>query len=589
MPRPPRTTARAKPYSRAKAAARDKANDDPDVAWADGLYERMLGDCHPFQRDAVEDPGKRIAYLVGRGGGKTTAARVRAIRKITSIRGAKVAYVATSRPEAERLNWEPLKKLIDDLGERDNFEFSESKMLCRCKRTGGTYQFFGADDKKEIGKLRGQPFNEFQVDEAASHDTTLMDWMLNRIIGPRLGERRGCILILGTPGHILYGLFYDVTRPGSEKHRPYSKRTDSTYDGWIGWSSHAWSAPGVLALPAAAQKWPAIALNWAEALETKEREKWGDDNPVWLREYMGLWAADNTTTMYSYRAHNLDGSAFNQWSPVPKSHPWVATFEWGEKIAKEQWGEALAAARDYLERAIAALPEDFGAPLFGYGQDLGSRDPFALNVPAWSPTDPGRRVFHVFCFSKRKMYARLIADLLIGEAAADLAARGEPYTAGGLYELTEWPPASVADLAGLGETLIDELQNVYGIKSRAAEKKGKHGAIEVVNGDLVDGRMFILADSPLEVQLSTLQWKPDENVQPKEDRAARNDHADSWTYIRTDISTMLGGKAAPKDDKPEAGKKPKKPAKPPPAAWEAKRSGGEFDSLMADNDWSSLE
>jgi hypothetical protein len=587
MPRPPRTTARAKPHSRAKAAARDVAAMDPDVAWADDLYARMLADCHPFQRDAVEDPGKRVAYLVGRGGGKTTSARVRALRKITSIRGAKVAYVATSRPEAERLNWDPLKKLIDDLGERENFEFSESKMLCRCKRTGGTYQFFGADDKREIGKLRGQPFNEFQVDEAASHDPTILDWMLNRVVGPRLGERHGCILILGTPGHILYGLFYDVTRPGSDKHRPYSQRTDEAYAGWIGWSSHAWTAPAVLALPDAAEKWPAIALNWAEALVTKEREKYGDDNPLWLREYLGLWAADGTTTMYSYRAHNPDGTPFNQWSPVPKDHPWVAKFEWGEKIEEAQWAEALAAARSCLEVAAAALP--FRDALFGYGMDLGGRDPYALNVAAWSPTDPERRVYHVFCFSKRRMYARLIADLLIGAAAADLAARHEPYEAAGLYEVTDWPPAAVADLAALGDTLIAELQNVYGIKAGAAEKRGKHGAIEVVNGDLTDGRMFIIAGSPLEVQLSTLQWKPDENGQPKEDRAARNDHADSWTYIRTDISTMLGGKAAPKDDKPGDGKKPKKPAPPPPAPWEVKRSGGEYDSLMADDDFSAIE
>ena len=109
MPRPPRTKApRAKPHSRAKAQARDVAAQDPDVAWADGIYERMLDACHDFQRDAVTDPALRISYLVGRGGGKTTAARVRAVRKMTSIQRARIAYVATSRPEAERLNWEPL-------------------------------------------------------------------------------------------------------------------------------------------------------------------------------------------------------------------------------------------------------------------------------------------------------------------------------------------------------------------------------------------------------------------------------------------------------------------------------------------------
>lgn len=593
MGRTPRANPQ-KPHGRAES--RRRAAIDPDQEWADQLYERMLGDCHPFQRDAVEDPALRISYLVGRGGGKTTAARVRALRKITSIRRAKVAYVATSRPEAERLNWEPLKQLIEDLGESDNFEFSESKMRCTCKRTGGTYQFFGADDKKEINKLRGQPFNELQIDEAASHDPKLLSWLVLQAVGPRLGERHGCILILGTPGNLLYGLFYDVTRPvaGDDAiHRPYRRRDD--YPGWIGWSSHAWNAPEVLALPDAETKYPALYLNWQDALRTKARERWGDDNPIWLREYMGQWARDDTTSMYAYRAHDAAGAPLNQWDPLGTELAWVREdgYRWGEAEAAD-WPKLLAAACAALRAAIAKLPAEFTDYLFGYGQDLGARDPYALDIFALSPSDPLRRRWHVFSFGRRKMYARLMADLLIGEAAAAAAARGETYKAGGLFEITDWSVAIVADLAGLGEVIIDEMQNVYGIKMRAAEKKGKHGAIETVNGGFADRQVFIIKGSPLEAQLATLQWQPDEYGQPREDKAARNDHADAATYILPELSALFA--APPAKDKPKADARAPAPpprAKSPPTGVDDPYGGrqprGEFDSLLAEGSWTGLD
>src|SRR3990167_1010868 len=216
MARAPRTTERAKPHAKAARTARDIAAMDPDEAWADRIWQAMLDACHPFQLAAVMDPATRVSMLVGRGGGKTTTARVRALRKITTRRRARCGYVATSRPEAERLNWEPLKELIDQLGEMDSFVFNESKMRCACKKTGGTYQFFGADDRKEVEKQRGQPYDEFQIDEAASHDNKLVEWLIDRAVGPRLGERAGSVLLFGTPGHVLHGYFYDVTRDGSE-------------------------------------------------------------------------------------------------------------------------------------------------------------------------------------------------------------------------------------------------------------------------------------------------------------------------------------------------------------------------------------
>jgi hypothetical protein len=531
---------RAKPHARKKAAAQDRAAMTLDEQWAEGIHETLLASCHPKQRDAYEDDARRISILVGRGGGKTSVLIARALRKMTRKRNAFVAFVATSRPWAKRLIWLALKNTIEKLGMRDEFDFSEVELTCTCKRTGGRYMLFGADDTKEIDKLRGTPFDEVQIDEAASFDLELLEYLIDEAVGPRLGERDGCIVLSGTPGHILRGIFHDVSRPGttnddgSPKHRPYAERREPAFAGWLGWSSHHWNMLYVLALPNARTDYIALVKNWEDALRTKKERGWTDANPKWRREYLGIWTANNTTTMYAYsaRREGEDSELLNRWMP---------------------YGDKKLEGLPMLEAAVEALTElrPELAPerwLFGYGLDLGARDPFALNILALHPDDLQRCYYHVFSFERRRMYARAIAELLVGQEYVERILRREKLPEpGGLFGVTGWPVAIVADLAGLGEAIILELQNVYGITIKAAEKKDKLGAIEVVNGDFIDERMFILGDTPLEQQLEGLQWKPDEYGVPREDKAAPNHSADSWTYIRTEVGTMFGTAPPPRD------------------------------------------
>lgn len=580
---PPRkkkaAAAKKKPYDLKKAAETNRLALSPDEQWAEDICDRLDADYHPWQRDADADPSKRISLLWGRGVGKTAILRARALKKMVRRRGAAIAYVCSSRPTARRLNWNPLKRLLFELGISDEFTFHETRMECTCIRTGSVYYFIGADDVAEVEKLRGQPFDEVQIDECASHDNELLEYMLDECVAPRLGERDGVIVLAGTPGHVLRGIFYDATRPGSEFHRPYRERDDER---WIGWSSHSCELLDIIELPDA-DRYPAMQKNWAAALEEKERKQWGDDNPKWLREYRRRWARNDTTNMYSaYQAFAEDGKTrLNSWDPLG--------------------GKKELDLVTMLKIAISKLPDDLSEWVFGYGQDLGARDPYALDIFALSPHDERRRKWHVGWFDARKMGPSKIANVLIGTEAADLARRGQVYTElGGAFGVTGWPVAIVADLAGLGETIIDELANEYGIKIKAAEKKGKFGAIEVMNGDFSDEQMFIIAGSPLEEQMQTLQWKPDEYGQPKEDKGARNDHADAATYIRTEIGGLFSASSKKSEKKPnEESAKPARTkdrdAKPATRAdeWSDKptrsRSDGEFDQLLTDNDFSSID
>lgn len=511
--------------TRGRVAARDV------TGWAE--KERLLLEaCHPRQRDFVLDPGRRVAALVARGGGKTTGDRARIVRKLGRIPKAKILFIANTRDQALELMWSPLKELVEKLGIQASF--NETTLRCTFRRNGSQVRLVGADDKKQIEKYRGQPHHEVIIDEAASYPAQLLDHLIYRIIGPRLGDYGGCLVMTGTPGHHLSGPFYDVTRPGTERSRPWADREQPEYVDWKNWSFHRWSlldgAPFV----------PALERLWAEALVEKANNGWTDQNPVWRREYLAEWAADDTENVFKYRPFLEDGTAWNQWDP-----PRIAA-----------------------KGGLAELPAGFKDWQFVYGMDLGASDPYALEVFAFSPTDKAKTLYHVLEFQKRGMYARPIAELLLGEALD----HDKP---GGVIGATGWPDAMDADADGLGDMLLDELANVYGIRIAKAEKKNRFDAIELFNGDLVDGRIKILKGSVLEQQLGSLQWAVDEFGQLKKHKGQRDDCADAAMYARRRAAHLL----AEETPQPAQTFKPGGERERP---WE-KEKRGEFAELLSDD------
>ena len=162
---------------------------------------------------------------------------------------------------------------------------------------------------------------------------------------------------------------------------------------------------------------------------------------------------------------------------------------------------------------------------------MGHSDPFALQVVAYAPTSP--TLYHVYEFTKPKMFARTIAELLLGPGLdtqdAVEAAHARPR---GIFKITGYPDAFDADMSGLGGAVLDELASVYQIRAQKAEQKQKFDAIEITNGDFVDGRIKILKGSELEKQLMHLQWVADEYGRLKEKRGDRNDASDAFVYAR---------------------------------------------------------
>ncbi len=498
---------------------------------------RLRDALHPAQKDVFDDLSKYLALLVGRGGGKTTIIESRLCDRMGSVNRARCLYVATTRDQAIELLWYPLKELVDALEIRANFE--EVRLRCEFIDQGSSLRLVGADDKRQIEKYRGQPFHEVWVDEAGSYPTELLEHLIDRIIGPRLGDFDGVLGLAGTPTHTLKGPFYEATRPGAE--------------GKI-WSVHRWT------LREGAKHVPTLQRLWTRALADKEKKGWSDENPVWRREYLGQWAADDTMRVFKYRPHLESGEAWNQWDPP----------------------------RD--EMGFARLPPGpDGKPrtdwIYIYGADLGSKDPFAIAIFAYSPTDLSKTLYHVFEFEKRDMYPRKIAEVHLGEALD----HDHP---GGLIGRTDWPAGMVMDRDGAGDQIIAELANVYGINYEAAEKKNYVDAVEIMNGDLIDGRMKILKGSQLEEQMLNLQWEVDEWGLVKKPRGERDDCADAAVYARRKAGHLFAEeerKPAPRapgpawlvEDREKRLKRENEEAPPLPEP----RKVGEFRDLLDDGDF----
>lgn len=531
--------------------------------WAAAIRKAIYGAYHPWQVEAADDPARLWDVLVGRGGGKTTLFKGRYIVEMAEKTEGKFIYACPTLGLAIKLLWNPLKRTCAELGMVPGVDTTwmeaprEGGKILTFNRTGSTLTLFGADDKKQINLCRGQPFDGVGCDEVGFWPSPeVVREFVEEVIEPRIGERDGWIGLASSPGKVPRGYFYDVTSDGSPKHRPYSKRKEfdeeqrrinPEYQGWEGFSSHSWNLAAVTGIvregdkprKGAVERYPALVALRRSHLRKKRAKGWSDDNPIWQREYEGRWAADNTTTVYRFEA------AKNLWAPQrfdPRTDTWKMD---GDLPAID--GLLL------LRRAVAALPNgmewhyvlaaDKGNPRVQAKDADGDDterigDPYAINVFAFAPADPEHRIFHVYFVEKTGLYARRIAQLLLGEDPNGVNECMPHDKPGGIFGIIGWPDGMVFDA---DTATIEELSNVYGLRFEKPDKRPdyKFGSVELTNSELVEARVKIIEDSPLHRQITGLQWAEQTSGALKEDPSQPNHSTDCLLYGREVIAKLF--------------------------------------------------
>jgi hypothetical protein len=421
----------------------------------------MMGQCFKHQQDFIEDPARFKSMLCPRRAGKSFAAAVYLVNTCLKKPGAKCVYATLTQKSGRGIIWGLLKQL--DLYWELKAAFHNTNVVMTFP-SGATIQVAGADSRAEIDKFRGQGYDLFVIDECKSFPYRMMEELVDEVVSPALSDRAGSLVLMGTPGNLLRGPFYDSTRRDSTIARPYGSK-----EGGNRWSFHRWTTQDNVKMPHL----------WPDQLAMKQRNGWSDDNPKWRREYLGEWIADDTAFVYKY------SEARNGWEPDPESeNPWGLP-------AGHEWQYVL-------------------------GCDLGYDDPFAIVVSAFSNTHPC--MYEVFCFKERHMIV------------ADIARKIDEVT-----EMFGEFAAVVGDRGGLGKMVFEELAHIYGINIEPAEKTEKRDYIELLNSDIMEGRIRIRPDSQLADEWSALVWKEDTGkgnlpARDQENKSCHNHLADAFLY-----------------------------------------------------------
>ena len=233
----------------------------------------------------------RRTACCGRRAGKTQAVirdlLLTASNKARSI----VVYFSTTLASARKMVWDGpdgIPALISDMGLDALCEVNETDHRVTFSN-GSVLWVSGCETLPDARRWKGMRYDLAILDECQDWPEEILAYMVNQALGPALMDRRGQMLLTGTPGPLLDGLFYNA----SEGKLP-------------GWGHHHWTCfenPHI--------KDPQEYIN----NECQTRGLTLDD-PIIQREFFGRWVRDVNTLLFHY----VPGR--NDYTTLPTAPEW---------------------------------------------------------------------------------------------------------------------------------------------------------------------------------------------------------------------------------------------------------------------------
>ncbi len=225
----------------------------------------------PAQLPMVNSDGRYDVCVTSRQSGKTTGAALRALRVAMRPGTKRVTYITITRLNAKRLFWEPLLEQARKLGIDVDRHANHAELTLKVPRKDGTavVELMGAHNDDDVEKFRGATYDLVIIDEAQSIRATVLELLMKRVLGAGLWARRGSVLMIGTPGPVKFGPFYDYWQGGK-------------------WARFHWTAFDNPHIPEGE-----IAAN-AEMLGLSP------EHPTYKREVLGQWEVDLSALVWEY-------------------------------------------------------------------------------------------------------------------------------------------------------------------------------------------------------------------------------------------------------------------------------------------------
>lgn len=478
----------------------------------------MLADCQANNAEAaamILDASPHVSGICPRRSGKTFMAVLAALITGEAKPGSISLIISLNLKQLRRLYWSGGPSGLFTVARKYGVKLEFNNTHLRWEHENGSFGYLlGAEDDEQLEVIRGLEADLYIVDECKSFAPLVLEKLITDVIDPQRVTRKGRLMLIGTPGYITSGPFYQATCPTAldSDGRPYLIGMDAQYrmvdravDAWgrtanedLLWSCHHWTLQDNRSKP----------HQWEEVQKIKRKNKWKDDDPTWRREYLGEWTTGGGGLVFRYGDEKPKGNVI-----------------WRPEVTKEN---------------ISGLPEA-GAPWrLVAGLDIGYEAPTAFVICAYSRKLGELR--HVVDYSHRHMLVDDIAEMIVNAE-----------TAYGPIEKI------FVDCGNLGKTIMQTLVREHGFPMERAEKREKQDYIELVNAAFARGELKIIEGTKLEAQLLTNAWKLNDDRQEtfddlvrrgklREDDSIPNDSTDALLYLYRGSLHHFGIKEAGSDE-----------------------------------------
>jgi hypothetical protein len=277
----------------------ERATAAPPVFSAEDVCTGRKGQRGGFvqQLAFVRDGARYKVACCSRRAGKTVAAAVILLLAALASPGRTCLYITLTRVSGKRIVWRTLLQLNRDhkLGGIPN-----RSELTLTMPNGAQVWVGGAKDESELDKYRGtdRGYAVVVIDEAQAFPQYL-EQLIDEALEPATIETKGTIVLIGTPGRVRSGYFYEALR-GASPELLEGMNVQAAND-----NAAADDEDAKLARPWSVHHWtiadnPHIDDVADELARIRRRRRWSTSHPTYQREYLGRWVAEHEALVYKY-------------------------------------------------------------------------------------------------------------------------------------------------------------------------------------------------------------------------------------------------------------------------------------------------
>jgi hypothetical protein len=267
-----------------------------DEALRDAHALPRLSGSLPDFRDALfakqvrifNDPAERVFMLSGRRFGKTAAFGRKAAQLCINKPHTNVVYTARSLRNAKKIIFPELEVLRDRYNVPIRFKGSNDDVTARFPGDSEIL-FMGIEIKKRVDILRGygKDVELIGLDELGVYEDWL-EFLIEKGAHALTADCAGQMWLMGNPGELMNGWWYEHTRPEADHEYPVYHGTGL-------------ENPYLQNALAEGQFVDGVNLKFRQWLaDYRRKNKISEDDPTYRQEWLGEWCQNVDALMFDY-------------------------------------------------------------------------------------------------------------------------------------------------------------------------------------------------------------------------------------------------------------------------------------------------